>query len=389
MTPISTARALINARVMLRDGLHDGLAVVIDGARIAALVPAGDLPAALPRVDCAGQRLLPGFIDVQVNGGGGVLFNDAPNVETIAAIGAAHRRFGTTGFLPTLISDDLGTIARALAATRAAIAAGVPGVLGIHVEGPFISMERRGIHDPARLRTLDAEALTLLTAPGAGKVLLTLAPELVDDAIIRSLAAAGVIVSAGHTNAGFARMQAALDAGVTGITHLFNAMSPLTSREPGVVGAALAGDPWCGIIVDGRHVDPVTLRIALAARANARFMLVTDAMPCVGQAATTFDLQGKTITVRDGACYDDEGRLAGSNLDMAGALRNAVDLLGLDLATASALASGEPADFLGLGGERGRIAVGARADLVLLDAGLQVVESWIDGAGTGAVDHGG
>jgi len=381
------AQALINARVLTPDGVQDGLAVVIDQGRIAALIAPRDVPVGMARFDTGGQLLLPGFIDTQVNGGGGVLFNDAPTVETIATIGAAHRRFGTTGFLPTLISDDLGTIARALDATRAAIAAGVPGVLGVHIEGPFISMERRGIHDPARLRALDAEALALLTAPGAGKVVLTLAPELVDDPVISALVGAGVIVAAGHTNATHARMQAAFAAGVSGITHLFNAMSPLGSREPGVVGAALAGDPWCGIIVDGCHVDPVTLRIALAARRQARFMLVTDAMPCVGLSAPSFILQGKTITVRDGACRDEHGRLAGSNLDMAAALRNAMALLGLDLASASAMASAEPADFLGLGNQTGRIRVGARADLVLLDAGMQVVESWIGGLPAPVCDH--
>ncbi|WP_226016932.1 N-acetylglucosamine-6-phosphate deacetylase [Novosphingobium sp. FKTRR1] len=386
MTRTTTARALVNARVMMRDGLQDGLAVVIEQGRITALVPAADVPTTLPQIDCGAQVLLPGFIDVQVNGGGGVLFNDAPDVATIAAIGAAHRRFGTTGFLPTLISDDLPTIARALEATRAAIAAGVPGVLGIHVEGPFISMERRGVHDPARIRKIDEAALALLTSPGAGKVLLTLAPEMVDDAVIRRLRAAGVIIAAGHSNATCARMQTAFAAGVSGITHLFNAMSPLESREPGVVGAALAGDPWCGIIVDGRHVDPVTLRIALAARRNARFMLVTDAMPCVGRSEPTFELQGKTIEVRDGACYDHCGRLAGSNLDMAAAVRNTVEMLGLDLATASAMASAEPADFLGLGHDLGHIAQGARADLVLLDPSFAVVESWIDGVPAGTFE---
>jgi N-acetylglucosamine-6-phosphate deacetylase len=374
-----TAQALIRARVMTPRGLLDDHAVVVDRGQIAAVVPLDELPAGLSRRDCGGALLLPGFIDTQVNGGGGVLFNDAPDVAAIAAIGAAHRRFGTTGFLPTLISDDLATIAAAITATRHAIAAGVPGVLGLHVEGPFISMERRGIHDPQHLRTLDPAAIAVLTAPGAGRIMLTLAPELVEPGTIRTLVDAGVIISAGHTNATFAQMQPAFAAGVTGITHLFNAMSPLGSREPGVVGAALAGDAWCGLIVDGHHVDPVTLRLALAARQNRRFMLVTDAMPCVGTGEARFVLQGKTISVREGACYDDTGRLAGSNLTMADALRNAVTLLGLDLATASTMASAEPAAFLGLGDQTGQIASGQRADLVLVDDDFAVLETWIGG----------
>ena len=297
--------------------------------------------------DLGGKLLLPGFIDTQVNGGGDALFNTDPSVATIARIGAAHRRHGTTGFLPTLISDDLDTVATALAAMRAAIAAGVPGVLGAHIEGPFLSRERSGIHDTGHFRRFDAAGLAVLTAPGAGRVLLTLAPEMIDPGATRALTAAGLTLSAGHTNASFAVMQAALAAGFTGITHLFNAMSPITSREPGVVGAALLSDAWCGLIVDGRHVHPAVLRVALNSRSPDRFMLVTDAMPCVGGNRHSFVLQGKTIRVRDGACYDEDGRLAGSDLDMATAVRNSVGLLGVDLATASRMASGNPAAFLG------------------------------------------
>jgi N-acetylglucosamine-6-phosphate deacetylase len=379
-----TELALVNGRVMVGGALRENLAVIVANGRIAGIIPVGDVPAAIPREDLGGSLLLPGFIDVQVNGGGHRLFNDAPTVETIAAIAAAHRRYGTTGFLPTLISDDLATIAQAIASTAEAIAAGVPGVLGIHVEGPFLNVERRGIHDARRLRKLDREALTLLTARRAGQMLVTLAPEMVDDPAIRELVGAGIVVSAGHSNASYGRMAAAFAAGVTGITHLFNAMPPIASRAPGVVGAALAGEAWCGIIVDGRHVDPVVLKIALASRSNDRFMLVTDAMPCVGTDAVSFDLQGKTIIVRDGACYDAEGRLAGSNLDMASALRNAVNLLGLDLAAASQMASGNPAQFMGLGAQYGSIAVGYRADLVLLDDDLEVRETWIGGSKSGA-----
>jgi len=377
--------ALVNARVMTDGGLEDGLAVVLVGARIAAVLPRRDLPADLPRRDLGGGALLPGFIDTQVNGGGNRLFNDCPSVETIAAIGAAHRRFGTTGFLPTLISDDLATVRDALAATRAAIEAGVPGVLGAHIEGPFLNTERKGIHDAGKLRRLDDEGLRLLTSLEIGRTMVTLAPEMVAMDDIARLAAAGVIVCAGHTNAGAATVREALAHGLTGFTHLFNAMSPLTSREPGVVGAALYDQTaWCGVIVDGRHVDPVVLKLALRCRPADRFVLVTDAMPCVGGDRTAFTLQGKHISVRDGACYDDRGRLAGSDLDMAGALRNAVTLLGLDLVAASAMASTNPAQFLGLGHELGRIAPGYRADLVHLDDSLEVVDTWISGRNTTA-----
>jgi len=372
--------ALVNGQVMTDRGLEDGLAVLVVDGRFASVGPVRDVPAGVQRLDLQGGLLLPGFIDIQVNGGGGVLFNDSPTPEAIAAIGAAHRRFGTTGFLPTLISDELAVVGAAMRAVREAMARGTPGVLGAHIEGPYLNTEQKGIHDAARLRRMDDEGLALLTSPGVGRTLVTLAPEVAGTAMIERLTAAGVIVSAGHTNATYAQTVAGFDAGMTGITHLFNAMSPIASREPGVVGAALT-DPrsWCGIIVDGSHVDPVVLKLALRCRPPERFILVTDAMPCVGSAQRTFILQNKTITVRDGACFDSRGRLAGSNLDMATAVRNAVGLLGLGLADASRMASGNPAQFLGLGDVVGRIAPGLRADLVLLDEDLSVRRTWIGG----------
>lgn len=374
-------RALLNARVLVDGRLVEDRAVLLQGDRIAAVVEPSD-----PRVrgarphDLAGGLLLPGFIDAQVNGGGGVLFNDAPTVESIRAIGEAHRRFGTTAFLPTLISDDIDAIDTAIAAVRAAIEQQVPGVAGIHIEGPFINLARRGAHDAAKVRALDAEGERVLMQGCGGTTLVTLAPEATTPETIRRLARAGLVVSAGHTDATFEQMAAAFAAGVRGVTHLFNAMSPLTSREPGAVGAALL-DPacWCGLIVDGRHVHPATLKLALRAKRHERFMLVTDAMPCVGSGQDTFMLQGRRIHVRDGVCVDDEGVLSGSAIDMAGAVRNAMDLLGLPLEHAVAMASAHPASFLGLDAERGRIAPGYRADLVVADDRMNVQQAWIGG----------
>ncbi|MBV9697745.1 MAG: N-acetylglucosamine-6-phosphate deacetylase [Gammaproteobacteria bacterium] len=373
--------ALVNGRVLQGERLVEGRAVLLEGARILDVVGADDARiAAAQRHDLQGGLLLPGFIDSQVNGGGGALFNDAQDVATIRAIGAAHRRFGTTGFLPTLISSDLETVGRAIGAVREALAAQVPGVLGIHIEGPFLSVARKGVHDPNLLRELEPSALGLLTSLGRGRTLVTLAPEMTTPAIIRSLAAAGVVVSAGHTNATYAEIRAALAHGLRGFTHLFNAMSQLSGREPGTVGAAL-DDPnsWCGIIVDGAHTDPVVLRIALRCKPHERFMLVTDAMPSVGTQEPSFVLQGRRIFVRGQACFDEGGRLAGSNIDMASCVRNAVDLLGVPLIEAVHMASLYPAQFLRLDHEYGRIAPGYRANLVLTDDCLNVRATWIDG----------
>lgn len=373
--------ALVNGRVLRDDTLTEGQCVLLEGARIAAIADADDPRCRnAQRYDLGGGLLLPGFIDSQVNGGGGVLFNDSPSVEAIRAIGTAHRRFGTTGFLPTLISADLDVVARAIAAVRGAIQAGVPGVLGIHIEGPYLNAARKGVHDPAKLRELDASALGLLTSLREGRTLVTLAPEMTTPQIIAKLVAAGVVVSAGHTNATYAEIEPALRHGLTGFTHLFNAMSQLTGREPGAVGAALS-DPgsWCGIIVDGVHTDPVVLRIALKCKPHERFMLVTDAMPSVGTHNGSFDLQGRRITVSGNVCVDEDGTLAGSNIDMASSVRNAMSMLGLPLSEAVRMASQWPAEFLGVARDLGRIAAGYRANLVLADEQLNVIETWIDG----------
>jgi N-acetylglucosamine-6-phosphate deacetylase len=373
--------ALRNARVLGPAGFLAGRAVVVEHGRIAAIVPETDATLrGMTQRDLGGLLLLPGFVDVQVNGGGGLLFNDAPTVEGIRQIGAAHRRFGTTSFLPTLISDDLEVVAAGMRAVGQAIAEKVEGVIGIHIEGPFISERRRGAHDSARLRTLEASDAGLLGSLRGGTTLLTLAPENATPALLEQLAAAGVVLAAGHTDATFADISLARQHGLRGFTHLFNAMSPLTARAPGVVGAALYdSDSWCGIIVDGQHVDPVALKIALRAKRHDRFMLVTDAMPCVGSNATSFVLQGRTVHVRDGACIDEDGTLAGTTLDMAQAVRNAVRLLGLDLAEAVRMASEYPAAFLGRAGEFGRIAAGLCANFVLADDELAVHGTWIDG----------
>ena len=373
------AFALTGARAF--DGAHilEDMAVVIDGKRIVSLAAEGDLPAAIERRPVEGL-IAPGFVDTQVNGGGGILFNDTPTVEGIAAIGAAHRRFGTTGFLPTFITDGPEKMREAALAVRDGLQAGVPGLLGIHLEGPFLNPRRKGIHEAGFIREMLENDLDLITASGLGRVLVTLAPEMVPVAGIARLVAAGVVVSAGHTEADAGTIRAARAAGLSGFTHLFNAMPPLAGREPGPVGAAL-DDPeaWCGLIVDLRHVSAVSLRAAIAARGWQRMMLVTDAMPSVGIDLTRFELLGRTITRQDDRLTAADGTLAGSHLDMASAVRNSVAELGLPLEAALHMASRAPAEFLRLGDELGRVAPGFRANLVLLDRDLKVVETWIDG----------
>ena len=378
----SPIQALCNARVLTDDGLQDGLAVLLDGAQIQAVVAADDARVAQAgtRVDLGGATLLPGFIDIQVNGGGGVLFNNACTPQALATIAAAHRRYGTTGMLPTLISDTAEVMAEAIAATRQAIAQGVPGVLGIHLEGPYLSPARKGTHDAQKFRVPDAHEIAVDTSLDNGVTLITLAPERVPLDDIRAFVAGGAVVFAGHTAATYEQARDGIAAGVSGFTHLYNAMSPLAGREPNAVGAALE-DPavWCGVIVDGVHVHPASLRVALAAKPRGKLLLVTDAMPMVGADSPSFDLYGETITAIDGVVRNAAGALAGSALDMATAVRNSVQWLGVDLAEAARMASTYPAQCFGLGERLGRIAPGYQADLVLVDADVHVLDTWVAG----------
>jgi N-acetylglucosamine-6-phosphate deacetylase len=359
--------------------VHDDCAVLIDGGNVVQLVSRGDVPQNIPvQALPSGAWLAPGFIDVQVNGGGDVLFNDEPTLAGIATIAAAHRRFGTTGLLPTLISDTPEKMRVARDAVATAMKSNA-SVLGIHFEGPFLSLDRPGAHDPGMLRRPEARDREWLAQRRDGVTLVTLAPEVVPEGFIAGLAQAGIKVSLGHSMATYQQTRAARAEGLTGFTHLFNAMRPLASREPGPIAAALECENcWFGMIVDGVHVDPAMLRLAL--RGRARPMLVTDAMPPVGGRRKTFMLGGHKITAGAAGCTRDDGTLAGTALDMATAVRDSVKLLGMPLTDALRAASAEPARFLGLAHRLGHLAPGCRADMVALDPEeITVLEAWVAG----------
>jgi len=358
---------------------HEHAGVTIDGARVSRIVPHDKIPRNMPvRVLSDGVWLAPGFIDLQVNGGGDVLFNDSPTPEAISVIAAAHRKFGTTGFLPTLITDTSEKMHAAVAAVEAAMRT-EPAVLGLHLEGPFLSPQRAGVHDRSLFRQPTPEDLEMLTSAREGVLLLTLAPEQVPAGFIRRLTDAGVRVSLGHSMATYAQTRAAIEEGLAGFTHLFNAMRPLASREPGPIAAALETAACSfGLIVDGVHVDPAMLRLAL--RGVGRPMLVTDAMPPVGGTRSDFTLYGEKIAVRAGRCVRQDGTLAGAYLDIASAVRNCVRLLGLPLERALSFASINPAGFVNLGSQVGALAPGLRADMVALDPEkIEVLETWVAG----------
>ena len=375
-----SASAVAARRVFDGTAVHQDAAVLIDGDRVTAVVPRNDVPKTVTVRELPDSAwLAPGFIDIQVNGGGDVLLNDAPTPEALRAIAAAHRKFGTTALLPTLISDTTEKMAAALAAAESLV--GVErGVLGIHLEGPFLSPEKPGVHDSRALRHPTSADLAMLTGSRKGVTLVTLAPEQVPAHFITKLSAAGVRVALGHSMATYAQTRAAMAVGMTGFTHLFNAMRPMESREPGPIAAALESpQAWYGLIVDGFHVATAMLRLAL--RGAGHPILVTDAMPSVGGTQASFTLAGETIVVSNGRCIRQrDGTLAGACLNMAGAVRNCVRLLGVPLTHALRFASTNPAEFLGLGNELGKLAPGFRADMVAFDGNtIDVLDTWVAG----------
>jgi N-acetylglucosamine-6-phosphate deacetylase len=326
--------------------------------------------------------LAPGFIDIQVNGGGGVLLNDQPTPAGVRCIVEAHRRGGTTGCLPTLITDRSEVIERLAGVAQACLE--IQGVLGFHLEGPALNRSRKGIHPESEIRVPDRRDLAAIKAFGdCGRSLVTLAPECVPAPMIDELIAAGLRIAAGHSEASAAQMEQAADRGVSGVTHLFNAMSQLNVREPGLVGAALGDDRlFAGIICDGIHVARGGLRVAFRCKGRDRLMLVTDAMPLVGTNERQFVLQGRPITLQGNRLTGPDGTLAGAHLTMIEAVRNAIALLEISLVDALIMASGTPAAFLGLETELGRIAPGYRADLVAFNPDFEVLGTWIGGVGS-------
>ena len=369
-------QTIIAKRVFDGEQFHNNLPITIEDGHVLAL----DTVAGSKEIKVDGT-LVPGFIDIQVNGGGGALFNGDPSVECIETIGSAHAKFGTTGFLPTLITDDVDVMSRAADAVAASLVKGSAGVLGVHFEGPHLSVPKKGVHPESHIRRISDAELEIFSRNDLGIKIVTLAPENVSVDVIKALVAADVRVCLGHSNADYETVVAALEAGATGFTHLFNAMSPFGSREPGMVGAALESrDAWCGLIVDGHHVHAAAARVAIYAKPRGKVMLVTDAMPPVGlEEEASFELFG-TQVIRQGSRLNAvTGELAGCVLDMAGAVRNTVKMLGLPLDEAIRMGSLYPAEYLGLAERQKQISVGSRADLVLLNDDLKVQQTLIGG----------
>ncbi len=374
--------ALAAAKIFDGENWHGDAAILLSGEGVEAIVPRHGVPQNVPVVETNGM-LVPGFVDLQVNGGGGVMLNGRQDVESIRTICAAHAAFGTTALLPTLITDTPEITARAVDAGAAAARAGVPGFLGLHLEGPHLSIARKGAHDPRLIRKMTTADEEFLLAARARlpALLTTIAPESVEPSRVTALVNGGVVVSLGHSDTTHATARAYAEAGASMVTHLFNAMSQIGNREPGLAGAGLGcATLWTGLIADGFHVDPATIGIALRAKQGpARIFLVTDAMATIGTDMTSFTLNGRTIRRHGGRLTLEDGTLAGADLDMISAVRFMHKNVRVDLGEALRMASLYPAEAMGVEARYGRLGPGTRADIVNLSDDLDVESVWIGG----------
>lgn len=373
-----------NAKLLVYGSFTEPYPLIVEGQRFGRFEDAeGKYANTITWRDLEGRRVLSGLVDLQVNGGGGVLFNDDISIETLDTIGRAHAQFGTCAFLPTLITASDSDMVLAAEAVAEARLAGVPGILGLHLEGPYISAQKAGIHDPAAIRPIDRQLIRKIVDIDPGVLLITLAPESVSLADIDYLTRMGAIVWCGHSNADYETTMRAMGAGVSGVTHLFNAMSPLESRAPGVVGAALANDSvYVGLISDGHHVHPASIKVAISAKPHDRVILVTDSMSVTSTHADSFEYLGQKVSVdKYGRCLDAQGRIAGAKLGMSEALTNTQRFTRQPLESVADYATVNPLAAIGLDTTRmGSLLPGYAASFVVLNDDDTVYQTWIDGA---------
>lgn len=376
--------AYVGAAVFDGQQRHVDHALIVRESHIEAVVSADALPADMPRQELGGGVLCPGFVDLQVNGGGGLLFNDDQSVATLKVMAEAHARLGATSILPTLITDTPDHTRRAIAAVERAVAEGVDGIIGLHLEGPHLSIARKGAHDPSLIRAMDTDDLNRLldAATRLPMLKMTLAPENATVEQIALLRQAGVLVSLGHSDAKFDACNAAVKAGASCVTHLFNAMSQLGNREPGLVGAALSlGDLSVGLIADGIHVHPATVRTAIAAKQGpGRIFLVSDAMALAGSDDTSFTLNGRMVQRCGGRLTLEDGTLAGADLDLLHAVHNIVAWGCVDEDEALAMATSYPAALCPNDPPLGVLTAGAKADFLhFLPGKIRCEQVWQSG----------
>ncbi|WP_338527172.1 N-acetylglucosamine-6-phosphate deacetylase [Erwinia aphidicola] len=374
--------ALTQGRIFTGHKILDNHAVVIADGLIERVCPLEDLPAGIETRDVGGAIVAPGFIDLQLNGCGGVQFNDdiaAISVETLQIMQKANEKSGCTSFLPTLITSTDELMKRAVEVMRAYLAQNANQALGLHLEGPWLNPLKKGTHDPALIRAPDQELVDFLCANADVITKITLAPEKVDAAIIRQLRAAGIVISAGHSHGTYEEAAAGIDAGVTFATHLYNAMPATSGREPGLIGALFdSPDVWCGVIADGLHVHYANIRNAKRIKGD-KLILVTDATAPAGASIDRFIFAGKTIYYRNGLCVDENGTLSGSALTMIEAVENSVEHVGISLDETLRMATLYPTRAMGVDNQLGSIEAGKVANLTVFTRDYKIIRTIVNG----------
>ena len=362
-------KAVTASQILIGEKWHTDFCLLVSDGTVHSICKTDELPANTDLQHFGDGYLAPGFFDIQVNGGGDVLLNDLPSPENLLVVEEAHRQFGSTSILPTLITDQPDKMKRMAVSVEEVRQRGHLGIRGVHFEGPFINAKRKGVHHAPFIRKAEETFLDLLDEYQLGACLVTLAPEEVPIDFINELIKRNVVVAIGHTEANYETCLRAIEIGATGFTHLFNAMPAFLSREPGPVGAAFQTQgTFAGVIADGHHIHAATLKSAITLLTPNRAMLVTDAMPPVGGKSSNFTLEDLDISVENGKCVTKDGTLAGAAISMEDAVNYVTDELDFPLSSALLMASRTPATFMNLSDQIGNFKVGADADCVLLDS---------------------
>ena len=372
-------QALIGAQLFSGKEFFDNRALLIDGENIIDVINEHDIPNNFEIQKLNGGILSPGFIDLQVNGGGGKLFNNSPDKESLNAIIEAHQHFGTTSIMPTVISDSLNVLKRCATTISEEIESN-KSLLGVHIEGPFFNVKYRGVHQKQYINTINSDYLNLFESLQDFPVMLTLAPECISTKQLKHLKSLGFKILAGHTDASYDQLEEAIKYGLDGFTHLFNAMGQISAREPGVVGSALTFDnTTASIIVDLHHVHPSLIQMAYKQKPQGKLFFVSDSMAPIHHGEPSFELYDEVVSESNGRIINSEGKLAGSSITQIDAIKNAYQSCNIPLNEALAMASRYPAEYLGVANYLGSLESGYRADLTHFSLDFQVQNVWVAG----------
>ena len=353
--------------------------LLIDDQHIAGIVNEDAIPTEFQVKKLEGGILSPGFIDLQVNGGGGKLFNNSPDKESLNTIISAHQYFGTTSIMPTVISDSLNILQKCTDTISNEINNN-HSLLGIHIEGPFFNVKYRGVHQKQYINTINASYLNLFETLDKFPVMLTLAPECISIKQLKHLKSLGFKILAGHTDANYDQLEEAVKYGLDGFTHLFNAMGQISAREPGVVGSAFDFDETsASIIVDLHHVHPSLINLSFKQKPKGKLFFVSDSMATINHGEPSFELYDEVVSESNGRIINSEGKLAGSSITQIDAIKNAYQKCSIPLESAISMATLYPAEYLGVSDYIGQLKKGYRADLAHFDSNFHVQNVWLAG----------